>query len=327
MKTNKVILLAIASGITLTATESFATESGSTHYISGEFNDFSTTVPTQPGWVFGNFVLIYNNGTAGGSREFPFGDQIAANVTANIAAEVPVVLYAYPVDFFGGTLASGIAVPFVWETIKVEHTFDRNTDAQIGGTKEQSTSGLGDIQMLPVMAGWTNGDFKFNCVLSVWAPTGDYNKDNLANAGLGYWTFTPMAGVSWLSSKFGTEASVISGVDFNTKNTDTDYQSGNIFHIDGTVAQHFPLFGGFAGAGASAFWMRQISNDSNNYGPIVKHELGGFMINSYGVGPVISYVHKIGKSTLVIDANWLPQTHTDNTTKGDLFWIKAMLAF
>jgi hypothetical protein len=319
--------LLIATCVTmLAATNAFAEQSGAGHWASGEFNDFSTTVPTAPGWVFGNFVLDYDNGEFSAKKFLPFGSVIASGVTVNMTAEVPLVMYAYPVDFFGGTLASGVGIPFTWVTVDAKGTFDRN-GAPHSASKSQSASGLGDIQLLPVMAGWTNGDFKFDFVMNVWAPTGDYTKGDLANTGLGYWTFTPMVAVSWLSTKFGTEASVFSGVDFNTKNTDADYQSGNIFHIDGTVAQHLPLFGGIAGAGASAFWVRQISNDENNFGPVLKKALGGFLVNSYGVGPNISYAHNIGKSTLVLDATWLPQTHVENTTKGDFIWIKAMLVF
>jgi hypothetical protein len=324
-KPMKKIILLTTCTVAL-AVNSFAEQGGSGHWVPGEFTDFSTTVPTAPGWVFGNFVLDYHDATASASKVLPLGGVLAAGATVNMTAEVPLLMYAYPVDFLGGTLASGVGIPYNWVTVKANGTLDRN-GVPHNVTKEESTSGLGDIQLLPVMAGWTNGDFKYDFVMNVWAPTGDYDKDNLANPGLGYWTFTPMVGVSWLSSKIGTEATIFTGVDFNTKNQDADYQSGNIFHVDGTVAQHFPLFGGFAGAGASAFWVRQISNDSNNYGPILKNQLGGFMVNSYGIGPTVSYVHKVGKSDLVIDASWLPQTHVNNTVKGDFIWIKAMLVF
>ena len=159
-------------------------------------------------------------------------------------------------------------------------------------------------------------------MFNAWAPTGDYNKANLANQGLGYWTFEPMVAITWLSSKIGTEVSVFAAVDFNTENTEADYQSGNIFHVDTTVAQHLPLFGGIAGAGATAFWVKQISNDSGS-----GTKLGGFQAESYGVGPTLSYVHPIGKTTLVADASWLPQLHSDNTTKGDYLWVKIAVTF
>lgn len=322
MKQSKALILLItAISLLITATSSRATQGGATHYVSGEFTDFSTTVPTAPGWVFGNFVVNYNDGDYSKPQGLPFGHEIGLNTTVNMTAEVPLVMYAYPTDFLGATWASGAGIPFSWVRVKAKGTIDNNGVTH-NITREQSTSGLGDIQLLPIMAGWTNGDFKYDFVMNVWAPTGDYNKDELANCGLGYWTFTPMLAVSWLSSKIGTEVSVFTGVDFNTENTEADYQSGNLFHVDATVAQHFPLFGGFAGAGASGFWMKQISNDSGDGA-----KLGGFQLQSYGIGPTISYAHKVGDSDLIFDASWLPQTHTDNTTKGSFLWVKAMLVF
>ena len=60
----------------------------------------------------------------------------------------------------------------------------------------------------------------------------------------------------------GTEVTVFTGMDFNTKNTEADYQSGDIFHIDGTLAQHLPLFGGFAGVGVNGSYYKQFTADS-----------------------------------------------------------------
>jgi hypothetical protein len=67
----------------------------------------------------------------------------------------------------------------------------------------------------------------------------------LANVGKNYWTFEPMMSLSCLSSKIGLESSAFAGVDVNTKNDDTDNQTGTQFHLDLAVAQHLPLFGGF----------------------------------------------------------------------------------
>lgn len=326
MKIQKQLVLALLAGSALLSFTAHATQTGATHYISGEFADFATTVPTKPGWVLGNFTLNYNDGDFNASKGLPFGRLIAFNATVNMTAEVPLIMYAYPVDWLGATWASGVGVPFVWTRVKASGTVDRDGTPH-SGTVEQTANDLGDIQLIPVMAGWTNGDFKFDTLLNVFAPTGSYNQDDLANCGLGYWTITPMAVVSWVSSKIGTEASVFTGFDFNTDNTDAHYRSGNLFHVDATVAQHFPLFGGFAGAGATAFWMRQISNDRNDFGPLVKQTVGGFVLNSYGIGPTISYAHPIGKHTIVFDASWLPQTYADNTTKGNFFWAKVMFAF
>jgi hypothetical protein len=46
-----------------------------------------------------------------------------------------------------------------------------------------------------------------------------------------------------------------------------------------------------------------------------------------GVGPVINYVHKIGKHDVFIEAKWLPELTTEKRTRGDFVWVKAGFAF
>jgi hypothetical protein len=61
------------------------------------------------------------------------------------------------------------------------------------------------------------------------------------------WIVEPGINASWLSSKIGLELSAFVALDFSTRNDATDYQSGNVFHLDATVAQHLPLLGRFIG--------------------------------------------------------------------------------
>jgi hypothetical protein len=291
------------------------------HYIPGTYLDFSGMPPPEPGFYAGNYFLDYANGTVNASKELPIGGVFAAGVTANLQAEAPFVVYAYPLCLGNVTLSSGVYPSWIWANVKVDASFDRN-HIQISGSREQSTSGFGDIQVTPIQGVWTNGDFSVGGLFNVYAPSGRYEKGQLANPGLGYWTFTPMAAFSWLSSKIGTEFTIFSGMDFSTVNHTTDYQSGDIFHVDATLAQHLPLFGGVIGAGVSTSYQRQFTGDSGSGA-----RLGSFKLESLSVGPTISYVHAIGKSTLIVGGSWLPEIHTQNTTKGNYFWAKITLAF
>lgn len=317
----RIILLSFTACVVSLAFNCCAEQAGSGHFISGQVGDFCGMPPTHPGFYFANYFLDYGNGRISGSKELPLGGVLAAGAKVNIQAEVPIGVYTYPFSIYHTTFSSGIAIPFVWTDVKVDATYDRNR-IQLSAGKQQSVSGLGDIPFMPIMAAWTNGDFTVGGLFTVWAPTGDYATGQLANQGLGYWTFEPMLTFGWLSSKLGTELSVFTGVDFNTENTDANYQSGDIFHVDATLAQHLPLFGGVAGAGATVFYLKQFTGDSGSGA-----RLGSFEAESYGVGPTLSYVHKIGKSSLIVDGSWLPQLHTENTTKGNYFWVKVTWAF
>ena len=319
MKRN-VLVATLACAVSLTHT-SVAEQYGVGHYVSGMMSDFSMMAPSAPGLYFANAFNAYNDGNYSASKGLPFGSIIGLGVTMNTYAEVPVVMYGYPFDFLGGQLSSGIGIPYVWVDVKANGTIDRDGVTH-SVTARDNVNGLGDIEIIPIMAGWTNGDFKYDFLFNIYAPSGEYDRTQLANPGLGYWTFEPMVSFSWLSSKIGTEFSVFTAVDFNTENTDANYQSGDIFHVDGTLAQHLPLAGGIAGAGATAFYLKQITGDSGS-----SAKLGGFEAESYGVGPTISYVRKFGKSALLVDASWLPQLHTQNSPKGDYYWVKAIWAF
>jgi len=91
-----------------------------------------------------------------------------------------------------------------------------------------------------------------NFRVGTYVPPGNDKVGRLANTGKNFWTVEPVLGLMYFGQKNGIEGSVFTGFDFNTENTDTDYQSGRQVHVDGTRAQHVPRAGGLAGAGVSA---------------------------------------------------------------------------
>ena len=95
-----------------------------------------------------------------------------------------------------------------------------------------------------------------------------------------------------------------------------------MFHIDGTVAQHFPLGKGFGGVGATAFYLQQTTGDSGSGA-----KLGGFKQMTAGVGPVLSYAAQFAKYGFAAEVKWLPQITTDNTLKGNFIWFKLGVSF
>jgi len=256
-------------------------------------------------------AYTYYDGSA--TPPIDFGGKATLNANARLNAETIFALYETPLTLLGGNYAVAAAIPYVWLEV------DGNVKAgPIQPHVHDETSGLGDITVYPFMLGWTNAlDMKYDVRLGVYTPSGSYDKGQLANAGRNYWTFEPAVSFSWLSAKIGTEFTLFTGFDFNTKNEATDYQSGTSFHLDGTVAQHLPLFGGFAGVGAEGFVYEQISADSGSGAT-----LGGFEGHTYGVGPVISYAHKLGKVDFAGEVKWLPEVDVQNRLKGDYLWVK-----
>jgi hypothetical protein len=186
-----------------------------------------------------------------------------------------------------------------------------------------STSGLGDIVLMPLMLNYSvDPDFNVNFRIGAYAPTGNYAVGRLANTGKNFWTIEPVVGFMYFGQKNGIEASAFIGTDFNTENGNTNYQSGTQFHVDATLAQHFPLNGGLAGVGLSAYYYKQVTGDSGSGAT-----LGNFKGETTGLGPVVSYVSKIGAHDVISELKWLHEFETENRLKGDIVWLKAVYKF
>ena len=103
------------------------------------------------------------------------------------------------------------------------------------------------VVLMPVLLNQNfSPDFNINYRLGAYAPTGSYEVGRLANTGKNFWTIEPTVGFMYAGQQNGRAASVFLGADYNFENEDTHYQSGTQMHIDGTLAQHFPLWGGLA---------------------------------------------------------------------------------
>ncbi len=307
-------------------------EGGTGHYMPGATASFIDTMPYDPGFAYVNQFLYYG-GDAGGSRTLPLGLNLAADVKATSFADTHVLLYQSPWELLGGRYGAALGIPLVWLDLDVSGTLTRNPRRPgkiipiiLPTEKSKKVSdraeGLGDIYAAPFMLAWKKGDFKYDARFGVYAPTGKYDENDLANLGKNFWTFEPAVSLSYFGSKNGIEVTTFAGVDFNTENQDTDYQTGEEAHLDLTVAQHLPLGKGFIGLGANGFYYDQITGDSGSGAA-----LGDFEGKTLGVGPVLSYIAKIGKTDVVFEAKWLPELETENRLEGDIVWVKVAVLF
>lgn len=301
-----------------------AEEGGGGHYNPGATASAIDAVPSRPGLAVFSFSTFYA-GSADGGVPIKFGSNAALGVKADVFAQTIGAVYAPDFKLFGGSYATAVALPYIWMDVKAnaELTGPKGNTLVAGNFKD-STDGIGDVSFYPLMLGWTalGGDLKYDIRQCIYAPTGEYSEDALANPGKNYWTFEPGASISYMSSKTGTEASLFMGIDFNTKNEATDYQTGTQLHFDGTLEQHLPILGGLAGVGVTGYYYQQIEGDSGSGAT-----LGGFEGRTIGVGPVVSYMRKIGNYDAFAEVKWLPEIEVKNRTEGDYIWVKMGILF
>ena len=296
--------------------ELFAEEGGVGHEAPGSAATIIDLVPTKPGFIF-EPVFLHYEGDASKSIRVPIIGTSAAGLKAKSDVMLLGGFYTFEQTVLGAHYSVGTFVPYM----SVDVTANIST---VLGARERhdSASGLGDISLIPVMMAWKSGFWQFNALLPLYAPTGEYKTDRLANPGLNYWTADPTVGVSYNNDKNGFNAAIYLGATSNTENDETNYRSGSMMHIDGSVQQLLPVGPGYLGVGAEGFYFEQVTGDSGSGA-----RFGDFEGMTMGAGPVLDYVLPLGKQTFVTELKFLHENNVENRLQGDYVWLKFAYVF
>ena len=101
----------------------------------------------------------------------------------------------------------------------------------------------GDTAFAPLILGWHSGNFWWNLGVFGFAPTGEYSKRDLANTSLHHWAeMTRLAG-TYYNPETGFEVTGAAVYSVNWENTATDYETGNIFNLEGAITKNFGALG------------------------------------------------------------------------------------
>ena len=310
-------------GIALLPSVAMAEEGGSGHYLPGSMASFMDSVPLKETFLM-RANIVYYNGSIGANKPVPIGGQTTLGADASSWAFGLTALWRPSLNLGKRwSYAMSATIPFIMMDVSADVTTTLPGGISGSVSRSSSTNGLGDIVLMPLMLNYNvNPDFNVNFRIGAYAPTGSYKVGRLANTSKNFWTVEPVLGLMYFGQKNGIEVSAFVGADFNTENKDTNYRSGTQVHVDGTLAQHFPLFGGLAGGGLSAYYYQQVTGDSGSGAT-----LGNFKGRTIGLGPVVSYTKKIGGHDTVFEFKWLHEVETKNRLKGDILWLKAVFKF
>ncbi len=115
----------------------------------------------------------------------------------------------------------------------------------------------------------------------------------------------------------GLDLSASLGVDINTKNTDTDYYSGAVAHLDLSVTKNVTKDLAF---GAVAGFIYQFEDDRSTFADA--HN--GFKGRSIGLGPLVNYKAKFGENTEIdFKLKWVNEVSVENRMKGNAIFFNV----
>ena len=275
----------------------YATEGGGGAYPNGAEDFMSGAVP-PPGTYFLNYLTYYSaNKFRDGN-----GDSVVPNFDLKVTANVFRFLHVTKTQILGGYWGFHVFVPVV------------NVDVTLP-VGSQSKTGIGDIIVDPFILSWHSKNWHFATGLDIYIPTGAFDKNRLANVGRNYWTFEPIFAFTYLSDN-GFEVSSKFMYDFNTKNTDTNYRSGQEFHFDYTVAKKFDNIS----LGVGGYYYKQITDDKLNGQKVAPDGNKG---QAFAIGPQLKYDHK----NMSFILKYQKEMSVENRPDGDKFWFKFVYAF
>lgn len=305
MKKSAIALL--VGGLFLAAGVAQAKEGGD-QSAPGAENWMAGALPPA-GFYFKNYLGHYGGKLQDGNGNDAKLGPNNAGARADVTFDVLRFIYVTNIKVLGGDYAVQAFVPVVNQSL----SFAGNR-----GTK----FGIGDVFFTPVAIGWHHSpELHTIAALDVFLPTGSYDKNDPARSlGSNYVSYEAVYAVTWLP-KGNWEVTGKFMYNMKQKNGDTNYQSGDEFHMDYLVGKKY----GDWGFGLAGYYLKQLTDDKQN-GVVVSAVPGvrsaGNKGQVFAIGPSIKYSTKTGTTFM---AQWQHEMAVENRFQGDKLWLNMVM--
>lgn len=249
-----------------------------------------------------NFSQIYFDGKIGGSREAPIVGSLGVGLEGEISFTLATLMKVWDTGAGRWNFASAITVPYVWTKVDATLGSRRRT-----GQVSDEVSSLFDLYFSPIIAGYHFSETQHVALsLNVWAPTGKYDEDRLANPSLNNWTFVPQVAYTGIFPESGWQLDAVAGLQVFTRNSATDYRNAPLFSMDIMARK---MFKNGIGAGLIVGTIQQLGNDKGD----TADQLSGFRGRDWALGPVLTYDRKLADDrSLSLGLRWVPTIQSTN---------------
>lgn len=170
-----------------------------------------------------------------------------AATPVHVAVEATGVVFAPGWTFLGATYNAVIVQPVLM--------------ADIGNPVNINPAGAHNTFIVPVELSWRLADSGFfvKTGLGVYVPDGSISGVNgLGNIGNPWWTFQPELFISYLKDGWNLTANLF--YEINTRNTVTNYKSGDVLHAEFAATKRFDRWT----VGPVGYYVGQVTSDSSS---------------------------------------------------------------
>lgn len=115
------------------------------------------------------------------------------------------------------------------------------------------------------------------------------------------------------------ELTAIRQMNFDTEDPAPHYQNGILSDLEGLAIKRFK--NGFEIVSIES-WIQQLNDDEG-----IPAALHGFVGRAFGIGPIVTYSTKLGKSNLDFSARWIHDFDVSKRVEGGGFSFSGSLKF
>ena len=301
-----ILPLGIALGLVPCAAQ--ATEGGASLFIPGGHGPGAGIVP-PPGFYFANDFFVYSGELSGG-RQIQIGGAVLADVEAEIRADFITATWITPLEILGGRVGVGLSLPFGVPRVRAGVVIEAPRLGRTFAFSQRDDSFVLGDPLVAGLIGWDAGKFHWSVGTTVNIPAGGYEEGELSNLAFNRWIGDVYAALTWLDPELGLDLSGAIGFEFNGENPDTDYRSGNAFHIDVSISKNLTkefsvgLLGGY---------YEQVSDDGG-----IGNRVGAFKGRVTAVGATAGYDFTVAGTPVSARIKVLREVDVENRPEGTI---------
>lgn len=187
------------------------------HYANGVLGIKAASLP-PPGFYWALYNSFYNADRLNDKD----GNKLGLGFDLSVYALVNRFLWVSNKKILGADFAGDFLIPFVYTDIEMKAL----------GVKDDQW-GLGDIIVEPFILAWHKPRYDAAFGLSIFAPTGKYNKLRAASPGRDMWTqMSTLGGTYYFDTEKIWSVSILSRYEIHSKKDKSDVRLGNDFHLE-----------------------------------------------------------------------------------------------
>ena len=301
------LLLALANGAR-------ADEGGVSFWLPGQMGSFAA-LPGDPGWSL-PLTYYHTSTSADADKSFAIGGRVSLGLDAKADMFVAVPTYVFSSPVAGGQASVGVTALVGRVNGDINATLTGPRGGTLSGGESDTLDGVGDLYPTATLK-WNDGVHNFMAYTMAGVPVGAYDKNRLANLGIGHWSLDAGGGYTYFDAKKGHEFSAVLGFTENFENPDTDYKSGVDGHLDWAASQFLTeqLHVGLVG-----YVYHQLTGDGGSGDTV-----GDFKSRVSAVGPQAGYFFQVGDQKWYANLKGYYEFDGQNRTTGWNAWLTLVI--